>query len=58
MKPKPGREKGSFEYMKRAKRFFNQIDYLIIRLFLIALLLIAIYRVLDSEIHISRFLQP
>jgi hypothetical protein len=42
--------------MKRAGRFFDQIDYWVFRLLLLALLLIAVYRVLDSEAHIGRLL--
>jgi hypothetical protein len=33
-----------------------QIDYWVFRLLLLALLLIAVYRVLDSEAHIGRLL--
>jgi hypothetical protein len=46
----------SLDDMKRIKQFFDQIDYWVFRLFLLALLLIALYRVLDNEVHISRLL--
>lgn len=49
------REKESFDDMKRTKQFFDQIEYWIFRLFLLALLLIAAYQVL--EVHIGRFLR-
>jgi hypothetical protein len=42
--------------MKRARRFFDQIDYWVFRLLLLALLLIAVCRVLDSEAQIGRLL--
>jgi hypothetical protein len=42
--------------MKGAKQLFDQIDYWLFRLLLLALLLIAVYRVLDNEVHIGRLL--
>ena len=36
------------------KKCFDQLEYCIIRLLLLALLLIAAYHLLDAQIHISR----
>ena len=43
-------------WQNKPKELFNQIEYYVIRLLLLALLLIAAYRILAGEIHISRFL--
>ena len=42
--------------MEGARQFFDQLDYWIFRLLLLANLLITAYRVLDNEVHIGRFL--
>ena len=43
-------------WQNEPKEIFNQIEYYVIKLLLLALLLIVTYRILDGEIHISRFL--
>jgi hypothetical protein len=35
------------------KRIFDQLEYCVVRLLLLALLLIAVYHLLDGQIHIS-----
>lgn len=41
-------------YATRIENLLTRIEFLIIRVLLLALLLIAAYRILDNEIHISR----
>ena len=43
-------------WKNQPKEIFNQIEFYVIRLLLLALLLIVTYRILDGEIHISRFI--
>jgi len=40
----------------RSKEVFDQIEYCVIRLLLLAFLIIVAYRLLDSEIHVSQLL--
>ncbi len=40
----------------RSKDVFDQIEYCVIRLLLLALLIIVAYRLIDNEIHMSQLL--
>jgi hypothetical protein len=41
---------------KKPRELFDRLDYVVLRAFLFALLLIALYKVLDNETHIGKFL--
>ena len=43
-------------HVTRIEKLLNRIEFLIIRVLSLALLLIAAYRILDNEIHISQLL--
>jgi len=42
--------------MERLREFFEKTEYLVIRLLLLVLLLICVYRILDSELNLRELI--